>query len=127
TQRNLTIDYLIDNGYSEEEAEAEADFYEETGALEKQARLAVRYLDKVQADQIEAEKARDLAENKLREERAAFEHEKIKNEIINLKKLKDLDLPEGTGQELYDYIYKPVRNGKSKSQLDGENPENRML
>ena len=60
TQRNLTIDYLLDNGYSEEEAEQQTDLFEESGVLETQARLAARYLDKVQSDVLEAENSTSI-------------------------------------------------------------------
>lgn len=126
-QRDITLDYLEAHGKTPEQAKAIVDRYEEAGMLEDQSQIALSFLAKAQNDYIETEKAKERAAIKAQQDKAALEHENIKKEILGLKKLGNFDLPEGEGQALYDYIYKPVKNGKSQSQIDGDKQENRLL
>lgn len=126
TQRDLVLDALIAQDYTEEEAEEQMSRYEDTGLLEAEARRAGKFLDRLQKEDLARKEAEDRAKIQAKKDAEVRQQEELKREILGTRKLGNFDVSEKDAQDLYDYMTKPVRNGKTQSELD-DTKENRFL
>jgi hypothetical protein len=125
-QKNLILDHLLLTGHNEEEANELLENYKDANLLEKQAKIAVKILGEAQTKRkaafIEAEKAKTKAlEDKRREDSEGF-----KNKVLSTTKIGTIEIPKAEATKLYDYMTKPVKEGKTQYELDG-NEDNRLM
>lgn len=116
-------------GYSEEEIEAEIEDYKNGGILQSKAKRALSALRaKQQKDQD------DLLEEQERKLEA--QREQVKQHWENVEKtlnetasINGVNIPSKDKQAFFEYLSKPVEDGKSKAMLDHENAslEDRLL
>ena len=117
-QKFLISDLLAEQGFSEEKINAKLAKYEEAGLLEDEAKSAHEKLIELQKTKkvqlIENQKKVNLErETKLKEKTEAF-----KKNILETTEIAGFKLKPGEQQELLDYMSKPVKEGKTRMQLE---------
>lgn len=117
-QKFLIADLLAEQGFSEEKIEAKLAKYEEAGLLEDEAKSAHEKLIELSKNKrvklIEDQKKVNLErETKLKEKTEAF-----RKKVTETTEIAGFKLKPGEQQELLDYMSKPVKEGKTRMQLE---------
>lgn len=117
-QRYLISDFLAEQGLSDDKIKAKLAKYEEAGLLEDEAKSAHEELIKLQKSRkvqvIENQKKIALErENDLKTRTDAF-----KKKVTEIKEIAGFQLKPGEQQILLDYMTKPVKEGKTKMQIE---------
>jgi hypothetical protein len=125
---NMIIDHLIANGHDEADAVETADTYKDAGikTLEKHGKVAHKFLLKKQEERLALKIETDKAKVKAVEAARLKEFTDFKSEVLGTEKLGNFELDKKEREALLDYMTKPVKDGKTQSQLD-DTPENRLL
>lgn len=117
-QQYLVEDWLEAQGYTEDERAAKIKKYTDAGLLEDEAKEAQTKLIALQErkknDLIAAQKKAADA-RKLENERKVTD---FKTKVLETKEIAGFKLADGEQSELFDYIMKPVKDGKTQMQLD---------
>lgn len=117
-QKFLIADLLAEQGFSEEKIEAKLAKYEEAGLLEDEAKSAHEKLIELSKSKrvklIEDQKKVNFErETKLKEKTESF-----KKKVLEITEIAGIKLKPGEAQELLDYMSKPVKEGKTRMQLE---------
>jgi hypothetical protein len=116
--------YLVAQGEDEAEINIEDEYLSLSttpSLLEKQVNRAVKFLSDKQENEIN-EKSKILQERqKLEKEREELENQKkyegFKQKVTSIKTLKGLSINQEEANQLFDYMTKPVKNGKTQAEL----------
>lgn len=116
----LVTQELLLKGYSQEDIQAELEDYKAGGILENKAKRALASLKKHQVAEQQS-----IVENQRKEfEKQQREIEEywngVNKTITDSNQFKGLTIPEVDKKALFDYISKPVKDGKSQRDLDVE-------
>ena len=116
----LVTQELLLKGYTQEDIQAELEDYKAGGILENKAKRALVTLKKHQVAEKEAivENQRKEFENQQREIEKYWNG--VNDTITKSTQFKGLTIPEADKKGLFDYISKPVKDGKSQRDLDVE-------
>lgn len=119
-QEQLVRAELQTKGYSLEEIQAELEDYKAGGILENKAKRALESLKKHQVAQKEQilQQQQELFEQEQREIEEFWDG--VNGTISNSNQLKGFTLPEADKSAFFDYLAKPVKEGKSQRDLDLE-------
>jgi hypothetical protein len=119
-QEALVRQELNLKGYSQEDIQAEIEDYKAGGILENKAKRALSNLKKHQV----AEKQNILENQKKEYEAQQREIENfwggVNDTISKASQFKGLSVPEADKKAFFDYLAKPVKDGKSQRDLDVE-------
>lgn len=125
-QHYLVEDWLKVQGHTNDEIKEMLEHYSESGILDKQAKIAQRKLiewqDKSNKELIAA-KEKEKQESIKAETEAAAE---FKNSVLELRNIAGFEISKKQAADLYDYITKAGKDGKTQFQSD-DNLEKRML
>lgn len=117
-QKAIIRENLRNRGYSETRIEKLITRYEETSTMEEEAQDSLEevkeFREKSKAELLDKQK-------KLQEEGAKAQHEFISNVekvIKDSTNIRGIELSSKEKQELFDYIFKPERDGSTKYQKD---------
>lgn len=117
-QKAIIRENLRNRGYSETRIEKLITRYEETSTMEEEAQDSLEevkeFREKSKAELLDKQK-------KLQEESAKAQHEFISNVekvIKDSTNIRGIELSSKEKQELFDYIFKPERDGSTKYQKD---------
>ena len=118
SQKKIIKEHLKVKGYSDAKISKAIERYEDAGTLEEEAYDAKDMLSEYK----EKESERLLEEQKLQQERILEEQQKyvesVKNEIEELSDVRGISLTKKEKKELFDYIFKPTKTGRTKYQED---------
>lgn len=127
-QEQLVRAELQTKGYSLEEIQAELEDYKAGGILENKAKRALESLKKHQVAQKEQilQQQQEMFEQEQREIEEFWDG--VNGTISNSNQLKGFTLPEADKSAFFDYLAKPVKEGKSQRDLDleGSDMETRL-
>jgi len=117
-QKAIIREHLKVKGYSDSKINRAIERYEDAGTLEEEAYDAKDMLEEYKSEMEE----RLLEEQKIQKERVLEEQQKyvesVKDEIEALADVRGIPLTKKEKKELFDYIFKPTRNGRTKYQED---------
>ena len=117
-QKAVIREHLKIKGYSDTKINRAIERYEDAGTLEEEAYDAKDMLEEYKSEMEE----RLLEEQKIQKERILEEQQKyvesVKNEIEALTDVRGIPLTKKEKKELFDYIFKPTKNGRTKYQED---------
>jgi len=117
-QRTLLKAYYESTGYDPEEAEEKITEMLELDKGEKEAKVAQKYLSKLEETQIAAQKEAEL--------KAEAEYvDEVKSNIMKLDKLAGYDMTPESKKGFVDFLFKPVKDGKTQAELQNTE-ENRL-
>lgn len=116
--------YLVAQGENEEEVDIEDEYLSLSTSpklLEAQINRAVKFLSNKQENEIN-DKSKLLQERqKLEREKLELENQKkyegFKQKVTSIKTLKGLPINQEEATQLFDYMTKPVKNGKTQAEL----------
>lgn len=116
--------YLVAQGENEEEVDIEDEYLSLSTSpklLEAQINRAVKFLSSKQENEIN-DKSKLLQERqKLEREKLELENQKkyegFKQKVTSIKTLKGLSINQEEATQLFDYMTKPVKNGKTQAEL----------
>jgi hypothetical protein len=117
-QKSLVEEHLLATGLDADEVKETLRDYEDSGILERQAKIAQKYLSKQQ----ELENERFIENQRQQKEREEFERqaqmEEFENDIMN-NNFQTLNIPKAERQKFLEYLTKPVtKDGKTKYLLE---------
>lgn len=116
----LVTQELMLKGYSQEDIQAEIEDYKAGGILENKAKRALNTLKKNQvAEKTKiVERQRQEFENQQREIENFWNG--VNDTITKASQFKGLNVPEAEKKAFFDYLSRPVKDGKSQRDLDVE-------
>lgn len=117
-QKNLVEEYLYATGVDEDEIKEMLQEYEDSGVLEKQAKLAQKFLAKNQ----EQERQEFIERQRQEQERMEFERqaqmEELQNDIIN-SNFETFEIPKSEAKKFLQYLTEPVdKQGRTRYMLE---------
>lgn len=122
-QKNILREYLKIQGYTYEEIKETLQDYEDGIILEKQAKLAVKKLEKIQEKQTEILLKQQEEEVKQREKSLNEYVSNVQHIIKDSKTLAGLELTDKDRKEFEPYLFRKGKDGLTQYQRDlGENP-----
>ena len=131
TQKLVIRDKLVLEELSEEEIEETLEQYEDSGILEKQAKIALKTLVKKQNEEYVQMLKNQEVEKVNRIENIKKQEAELKAAVMGLTKVGNLDTSEKELNEFYKYLTVPIKkdaNGNSltKHQIENESLEKRL-
>lgn len=127
TQKQIVKAYLLELGESSEEADETIQAYEDAGNLESKSKKALIKLQTTQAAQREAAMKEQKEQAKIQRQKAEEYLEELKDNINSKEELAGFKLTNRTKTDLYNYITKVDKAGKTQLMKDAESPENQLL
>lgn len=125
-QKNLVEDWLKEQGYDEDEIQDRIAKYKETGLLGEEAAIAKKKLAANQKKRNE-DRITNLEKEKQEQiQKQTKQAEEFKEKVTNLKEVAGFKLTKDKASKLYDYITKPVKDGKTQFQID-DKEDTRLL
>ncbi len=115
-QKSLVEDHLALTGMDEDDIKDALQEYEDGGTLEKNAKKALKYLQKNEDKKAEIYEKQLEEEEKAQEELQKKEFDKFKSEVLSTEELGKRKLDKKEREKLLDHITKPV-NKKGESQF----------
>ena len=126
-QKKVIRELLHSKGYSQDKIERAIERYEDAGVLREEAEDALDLLEEYK----EETSKKLLEEQKKQKEMIIQEQQKyvesVKNEIEALNDIRGVEISEREKKELFDYIFKPTRNGRTKYQEDYVKSQRNMI
>lgn len=116
-QERLVKEDLVARGYEGEELEAELKDCKDGGILESKAKRALASLKERQSKEKESLLDRQKEEQKQAKEEAEKFWNTVNDKIKNSSEIKGLKLPETEKPKFYDFLTKPVKDGKTQRDL----------
>jgi len=118
-QKTMIQHYLINQGITDnKKIQDKIEKYEDAGILKEEAETAQEYLAKVQKEKKERLIKEQNQKAEQEEQRRKEEADQFKEEVLNLNKIGEFEITKNEAKKLYDYITKPVKNGKTQNELD---------
>lgn len=122
----IVRDWMVSEGYSEEDIEEDIDLHRKNGTLNKLSESCQKKLINLEKKQaVELAKEREARE-KLEEERNQLEIEKFKNKVVNTTKLAGFDIAKQDAEALYNFITKTDKKGLTEF-AKKDNDEHRLF
>lgn len=120
-QKYLVEDWLRVQDYTPEEIKELIKDYEETGILEKQAKISQKKLTEWQEKQNQKLIEQKEESRKLQEQEEAKAAEEFKKEVLNTREISGFKIDKKQAEKLYEYITKPVgKDGRTQFQQDDD-------
>ena len=107
-------------GYADDYIEQEIDDYKNGGILDNKAKRALTSLKQDQQEQKNKLVAQQAVEKERTEREAQDSWNNIRKTIKEAKSIKGIQIPEKDKASFFDYIAKPVVDGKSQRMLDAD-------
>lgn len=126
-QKSLIEEHLVLTGMDEDDIKDTLQEYEDAGTLEKNAKKAVKVLQKKEAGKAEAYEKQLEREQEELEEANARELEKFKAEVLAIEELGKRKLDKKEREKLLDHITKPVnKRGESQFVINQKSRERQL-
>jgi hypothetical protein len=125
-QYALVLDQHLLMGYSEAEAKELVEGYKDANLLDKHSKIAVKYLAEAQNKRKEKFINDQKTAKKNEEDRKIKDQNDFKDKVLNTSKIGSFEISKTEATKLYDYMTKPVKDGKTQYELDGTE-DSRML
>ena len=122
----LLKNYYTLTGFEEDEIADKLQTVKELGELSKDAKVAQRYLTKVEKEQEAAAEKQRIQAVKEEEESLNRYVDGIKNEIDSMTEIIGFKPDQKQKNEFKDFILKPDKNGKTEAQKLAEDPAHRL-
>ena len=118
TLKNLIADHLFIQGYEEEDINTQIEEFEEIGSLNKQGKIAQKYLIKYAEKEFNKITEEQKENEKQRVDDLQKEAKSLHEFIYNSEHISGFKLAKTEKDRLYDYITKPIKkeNGKVYTQ-----------
>ena len=124
---NLVIDQMLEQDYSQSEAEERALDIKEAGLLEKEGSRALSWLVRNQEANRESKIEQGRQSRLEAKETAEREESEFKETVMSTREVAGFKLTESEASELYSYMKEPVGpNGESKFELEAT-PDKALL
>lgn len=117
-QKYIIQDWLTEQGFEEEEIEKKIAKYEEAGLIEDEAKTAHKRLVNIQKKRIELKIEEDKKARETQKLNAQAKAEEFKKKVLGVTKIAGFDLKPGEAEKLYNYMSKPIKDGKTGLQLE---------
>ncbi len=115
----LIEEYLQDQELDSDEIEEMIQSYRDSNTLQKQAKMAQKYLIKRREQSILEATRKQEETIKARQKQAEEVQSNIKSKILSLEEIAGFEISKKEKQNLIDYIFKPVnRQGETQVQVD---------
>lgn len=118
TQKNVVREFLKSQDYTTEEIKEMLQDYEDSMLLEKQAKLAVKKLEKIQEKQTEILIKQQEIEVKQREQSLAEYVGTVKKLIKDSKEIAGLEVTDAEKKQVEDYLFKRDKTGLTQYQKE---------
>jgi hypothetical protein len=121
-QKTLITEKLQADGYDEDEIEERLQDLEDLGKLEKEAKIAHRFLAKRAEDNKNAVLEQQKKANEEYRVQVEAETLKFKEQVVNTREIAGIKLTKKQAEDLYDYITKPAAKvaGKVLTKYEAE-------
>jgi len=126
-QKDIIKEHFKTKGYSDAKISRAIERYEDAGVLREEAEDALEMLEEYKASVAEK-----LLEDKKNENAYMLEEqqkyvESVKQEIEGLTDVRGINLTKAEKQELFDYIFRPTKSGRTRYQEDYVKSQKNMI
>ena len=118
--------YYLETGFTEDEAADKLKQVKELGALEKEAKVAQRYLGKQEAKKEELERKRQEEEEVSRQKQIEDYISAVKAEIDEMEEMSGFKLTNKMKKDFKDYMFKFDKDGMTEAQKASKDPKRRL-
>ena len=118
--------YYLETGFTEDEAADKLKQVKELGDLEKEAKIAQRYLGKQEAKREELERKRQEEEEASKQKQIEDYISAVKSEIDEMEEMSGFKLTNKMKKDFKDYLFKFDKDGMTEAQKASKDPKRRL-
>lgn len=118
--------YYLETGFTEDEAADKLKQVKELGDLEKEAKVAQRYLGKQEAEREELERKRQEEEEVSKQKQIEDYISSVKSEIDEMEEMSGFKLTNKMKKDFKDYLFKFDKDGMTEAQKASKDPKRRL-
>ena len=118
--------YYLETGFTEDEAADKLKQVKELGDLEKEAKVAQRYLGKQEAEREELERKRQEEEEASKQKQIEDYISAVKSEIDEMEEMSGFKLTNKMKKDFKDYLFKFDKDGMTEAQKASKDPKRRL-
>lgn len=118
--------YYLEIGFTEDEAADKLKQVKELGDLEKEAKVAQRYLGKQEAEREELERKRQEEEEASKQKQIEDYISAVKSEIDEMEEMSGFKLTNKMKKDFKDYLFKFDKDGMTEAQKASKDPKRRL-
>jgi len=126
-QKSVITELLKTKGYSEAKITRAIDRYEDAGVLKEEAEDALEMIEEAKEGIAEKLLEQQRIDNDAQIKKQQKYVGDVKKEIEGLKDVRGITLTKREKKDLFDYIFKPTRSGKTKYQEDYVKSQRNMI